>query len=172
MSMDVKRIELPSGRWWEIEGRPRWKHLREMTRLRGGDTGGEESVGGLAEEALAVLTTAWGFEEPVCPESVRNREPGDLAAALAEAGAVMERLSRVRKERDALAVELFAGLVRGEESEAFEEARLMCRTGWTWDELQETPADVVEMMSVYLSVVEAMESGGSVGAKGGGDGVR
>ena len=54
--------------------------------------------------------------------------------------------------------------------EAFEEAHLMWRTGWTWQQLQKTPADVVELMSVYLSVVDAMESGGSVGAEGDGDG--
>ena len=117
-----------------------------------------------------MLTTGWGFEEPVSPASVLDREPDDLAAALAEAGSVMERLFEVRKHRDALAMELFAGLMAGRVPAAFEEVHLMSRTGWTWEQLQETPADVVEMMSVYLSVVDAMESGGSVGAEGDGDG--
>ena len=62
------------------------------------DTAGQAD-GDLAEETLALLTTGCGFEEPVCPASVRNREADDLAAALAEAGAVMERLFKVRKER-------------------------------------------------------------------------
>ena len=169
MSKTVKRIELPSGRWWEIEERPRWKHLRAMADRPDSDTAGQAD-GDLAEEMLALLTTGWGFEEPVCPASVRNREADDLAAALAEAGAVMERLFKVRKERDALTMELFAGLMAGRAPAAFDEAHLMSRTGWTWQELQDTPADVVELMSVYLSVVDAMESGGSVGVEGDGDG--
>ena len=170
MNRRVKRIELPSGRWWEIEKRPRWKHLRAMGAQRGAGAAGQADRGELADETLAVLTKAWGFEEPVCPASVRNREPDDVAAVLAEVGAVMERLLRARKDRDALAMELFAGLMEGRVPEAFEEAHLMWRTGWTWQQLQETPADVVELMSAYLSVVDAMESGGSVGVEGDGDG--
>lgn len=175
MSSSVKRIELPSGRWWEIEGRPQWKHLREMSCASrradpGGGKAGEGSLGELVEEALALLTTEWGFEEPVCPASVRNRELADVAAVLAEAEPVVTGMLRTRKERAALAMELFAGLMKGEAPAAFEEVHLMSRTGWTWEQLQETPADVVELMSVYLSVVEAMESGGTVGAEGNGDG--
>ena len=171
MNRRVKRIELPSGRWWEIEKRPRWKHLRAMGgQSRRRSETGQADRGELADETLAVLTKAWGFEEPVCPASVRNREPDDVAAVLAEIGAVMERLLRARKDRDVLAMELFAGLMEGRVPEAFEEAHLMWRTGWTWQQLQETPADVVELMSAYLSVVDAMESGGSVGVEGDGDG--
>ena len=170
MNRRVKRIELPSGRWWEIEKRPRWKHLRAMAGQSGAGETGQADRGELADETLAVLTKAWGFEEPVCPASVRNREPDDVAAVLAEIGAVMERLLRARKDRDVLAMELFAGLMEGRVPEAFEEAHLMWRTGWTWQQLQETPADVVELMSVYLSVVDAMQSGGSVGVGGDGDG--
>ena len=162
-------MEMPSGRWWEIEERPRWKHLRAIAGLPDRDKAGGAGRD-LAEETLAVLTTDWGFEEPVSPAAVLDREPDDLASALAEAGSVMERLFEVRKHRDALAMELFAGLMAGRVPEAFEEVHLMSRTGWTWEQLQETPADVVEMMSVYLSVVDAMESGGSVGAEGDGDG--
>ena len=162
-------MEMPSGRWWDMEERPRWKHLRAIAGLPDGDEAGGTDRD-LAEETLAVLTTDWGFEEPVSPASVLDREPDDLASALAEAGSVMERLFEVRKHRDALAMELFAGLMAGRVPEAFEEVHLMSRTGWTWEQLQETPADVVEMMSVYLSVVDAMESGGSVGAEGDGDG--
>ena len=170
MNRSVKRIELPSGRWWEIEKRPRWKHLRAMGAQRGAGAAGQADRGELADETLAVLTKAWGFEEPVCAASVGKREPDDVAAVLAEIGAVMERLLRARKDRDALAMELFAGLMEGRVPEAFEEAHLMWRTGWTWQQLQETPADVVELMSAYLSVVDAMESGGSVGVEGDGDG--
>ena len=169
MNRSVKRIELPSGRWWEVEERPRWKHLRAMADLPDSDAAGQAN-GDLADETLAVLTKAWGFEEPVCAASVGKREPDDVAAVLAEVGAVMERLLRARKDRDALAMELFAGLMEGRVPEAFEEAHLMWRTGWTWQQLQETPADVVELMSAYLSVVDAMESGGSVGVEGDGDG--
>ena len=140
-----------------------------MADLPDSDAAGQAN-GDLADETLAVLTKAWGFEEPVCTASVGKREPDDVAAVLAEVGAVMERLLRARKDRDALAMELFAGLMESRVPEAFEEAHLMWRTGWTWQQLQETPADVVELMSAYLSVVDAMESGGSVGVEGDGDG--
>ena len=171
MSKSVRRIELPSGRWWEVEERPRWRHLRAMAAQRGAGAAGQADRGELADETLAVLTTAWGFEDPVSAASVGKREPDDVAAVLAEVGAVMERLLRAREDRDALAMELFAGLMEGRAPEAFEEAHMMWRTGWTWQELQDTPADVVELMSVYLSVVDAMESGGSVDAEGNDDGV-
>ena len=169
MSKSVKRMEMPSGRWWEIEERPRWKHLRAIAGLPDRDEAGQAS-GDLAEGTLAVLTTGWGFEEPVSPAAVLNREPDDLAAALDGAGAVMERLFKVRKHLDALAMELFAGLMSGQAPAEFTDVHLMSRTGWTWEQLQETPADVVELMSVYLSVVDAIESGGSVGTEGDGDG--
>ena len=170
MSDTLKRVELPSGRWWEVEGRPRWRHLRELAARRGLGSPMQASYSDLADVALVLLTTAWSFEEPVCPASVRNREPDDVAAVLTEVAEAMEHLVRTRRDKGALAMKLFAGLMQGRVPEAFEEVDLMSRTGWTWEQLQETPADVVELTSVYLSVVEAIETGGSVGAEVGGDG--
>ncbi len=171
MSASVKRIELPSGRWWEIEKRPRWKHLRAVACLSRQAGRRDRDEDDLANDTLAALTTAWGFEEPVCAAAMRNRAPDDLAAALAEALPAMERLLTARERRAAKSMALFEGLMRGRAPEDFEEVRLMSKTGWTWQELQDTPADVVELMSIYLSVVEAMETGGSVEAKEDADGV-
>ena len=38
----------------------------------------------------------------------------------------------------------------------------MAVTGWTWSELQETPADVVEDLALYLAVKDTWEHGGEL----------
>ena len=38
----------------------------------------------------------------------------------------------------------------------------MAATGWSWQTLQETPADVVQKMAVYLTVTQTIQSKGSL----------
>ena len=52
---------------------------------------------------------------------------------------------------------LFAGLISGHLPEAFSEVHLMASTGWSWDTLQKTPADVVRRMVTYLAVNRAID---------------
>ena len=69
---DVKRIELPSGGWWDILVRPRWKHVVQWN-------GGSPD---LVERALVSLTTAWSFPDEVSLETLAQRETDDLLAVL------------------------------------------------------------------------------------------
>ena len=57
---------------------------------------------------------------------------------------------------------LFAALASGRVPAEFAEAHLMLETGWSWRELQDTPADVVERTWVYLAVRGAREGGGAL----------
>ena len=47
----VIRVELPSGGWWELESRPRWKHVREWA-----SEVGRLSAGEVADRVLVSLT--------------------------------------------------------------------------------------------------------------------
>ena len=164
-SQTVKRIDLPSGGWWELETRPRWKHVREWSHNRAGRHRGPSDAlydeQDLVERVLVSLTPGWSFPEPVSIEGLAERDERDVIAA-------MEML---RREIVTLldgcspnlqAEELFACLVTGRVPHEFAEAHLMALTGWSWQALQETPADVVERMSIYLAVKQTRETGGGL----------
>ena len=78
-----------------------------------------------------------------------------LTAPLAEARSCKE-----------LAEGLFEGLVAGRIPEEFADVHLMASTGWSYNELLRTPADVVERMATYLSVRAAYETGRRDGSRG------
>lgn len=142
------RLDLPSGGWWEFATRPTWRQVGLW----------REGGPALVECALAGLTVAWSFPEPVDARSVSARRPGDLAEALAFVQ------DRVIAPLDAatpreMAESLFAGLVAGQLPDAFLESHVMAATGWDWNTLQETPADVVQRMAVYLAVRLARDTG-------------
>ena len=148
---DIKRIELPSGGWWKIVVRPRWKHVAQWT-----DEGTD-----LVERALASLTIAWSFEDEVSLETLAQRDPGDLVAVLeAFRREVVPYLDEGSPQ--SMAEELFSGLVAGRIPPQFSEVHLMASTGWSWETLQETPADVVRMMTLYLAVRHVRDSGGTL----------
>ncbi len=151
----VIRVELPSGGWWELESRPRWKHVRKRA-----SEAGRPGAGETADRALVSLTVAWSFEDEVCVSALSRRSPRDLTSAF---GALHDRvLSPLVGPIRQMAEELFAGLVSRMVPTGFVEAHVMATTGWDWATLQRTPADVVQRMVVYLAVREARANGGSL----------
>lgn len=147
----VVRVALPSGGWWELETRPRWKHVRLWSN----------DCVLLIEQALASLTVAWSFEDEVTSKTVSNRDEDDQIAILEIFHReVVPRLEAASPRR--MAEELFAGLMKGQMPPQFDETHIMASTGWSWQTLQETPADVVQKMSVYLAVTRTMQNRGSL----------
>ena len=152
----VRRVELPSGGWWEIETRPRWRHVREWANSADGLAG--LSGADLSQHALISLTTAWSFQDEISLETLAHRDAEDVLAAMEILKREVAPLWDSDSPRE-LAEALFAGLVRGRVPGEFADVHLMALTGWSWDTLMKTPADVVERMAIYLAVKEARESG-------------
>ena len=148
----VARIDLPSGGWWEIQTRPLWKHVCDWALEAQEDRGAP----GLVERALVSLTTAWSFADEVCLETLAQRHADDLIAVLEVFHREVAPLLRGDSIRE-MAEELFAEMIAGRIPGQFSEAHLMAVTGWSWHTLQETPADVVEKMSIYLAVTQARD---------------
>ena len=148
MCEPLRRVDLPSGGWWEIVTRPRWKHLRQWVEADGDD---------LVDRALLSLTTAWSFGQDISLASLRQREPRDLVAILKT---FREEVIPWLEESDLkdMAEELFAGMVEGRVPRRFLEVHLMAATGWSWQTLRTTPADVVQRMAVYLAVKQAQDN--------------
>ena len=40
----------------------------------------------------------------------------------------------------------------------FSDVSLMSATGWSWRELQETPAETVHLMSIYITIKNATDN--------------
>ena len=164
-SETVRRVALPSGGWWDLIVRPRWKHVRDFLCIdeRLASLCDRERLGpaSIAERALASLTTGWSFREPVSAESLAHRDRNDLMAVM---GVLEREVVPALGDHDprALAEELFEGLARGSVPHEFAEVHIMARTGWSWATLQETPADVVERMALYLAVTQAREAEGTL----------
>ncbi|MCH8184787.1 MAG: hypothetical protein IH862_01655 [Chloroflexi bacterium] len=148
---EVYRVELPSGGWWDIFVRPTWAHLSEWS-----DAGDE-----LVDRALVSLTAGWSFSGPASVEAIASRDPEDLIAVLEAFKRCVAPYLATRSLR-AEAEELFAALMSGQVPAAFVEAHLMAATGWSWQRLQETPADIVRRMGTYLAVARAVEGGGAL----------
>ena len=155
MPSNVRRVGLPSGGWWDISTRPTWADVSGWGNKPQG-----ESDPGLVERALASLTTAWSFAEEISLESVALRDAADLVAVLE--AALGDVRSRVAKDPGEMAEDLFAALAVRRVPPQFEEVHLMAATGWSWETLQRTPADVVEKMAVYLAVVQTRDIGGAL----------
>lgn len=143
IAMTTKRITLPSGGWWEFNPRPLWKHLRHWAS--------HDSEADLVERALASLTVAWSFPEQVSPEALACLGAEDRIAMLDAFHREISPYLRSESPK-AMAEALLTNLVRGHIPSEFAEAHIMAATGWTWQTLQETPADVVQKMAIYLAV--------------------
>lgn len=159
----VVRVKLPSGGWWDIRTRPLWKDVSEWRRPV---PGGVETPG-LLESALVSLTTGWSFSEDIGTQSLASRDDDDVAAVLEVFCAQADFLGAAGRSGED-AERLFAALASGRVPADFAEAHLMLETGWSWRELQDTPADVVERTWVYLAVREAREVGGALDLSEGG----
>ena len=148
---EVYRVELPSGGWWDIFVRPTWSHL----------SGWSDAGTDLVDRALTSLTAGWSFSEPASLETVAARDPEDLIAVL-EAFKRYAAPYLVTRSLRAEAEELFVALMSGQVPAAFVETHLMAATGWSWQRLQKTPADVARRMATYLAVARAVEGGGAL----------
>ena len=142
---EVYRVELPSGGWWDIFVRPRWAHLSDD----------------LVDRALVSLTAGWSFSGPATVEAIASRDLEDLIVVLEAFKRCAAPYLATRSLR-AEAEELFAALMSGQVPAAFVETHLMAATGWSWQMLRETPADVVRGMATYLAVARAVEGGGAL----------
>ena len=156
------RVALPTGGWWDVETRPTWAQVKEWQRWAAEDDTFPERV-------LAQLTLGWSFLEAVSAEAVARRSEADVAAAMAAVERRAVPLTDARSSKE-LAEGLFEGLVTGRIPEEFADVHLMASTGWCYDELLRTPADVVERMATYLSVRATYETGGAMEVEGNGDG--
>ena len=148
----IERIPLPSGGWWDIETRPLWSHVRQWA------SGPED---GLVEKALAALTSDWSFHDEPTESAVSSRDEEDLGAVLEVFKREVSPLFDGRGRRPQ-AEALFANLVSGVVPVDFTEAHMLAATGWSWQVLQDTPADVVRDLELYLEVSRAVETGGSL----------
>ncbi len=151
----MARVKLPSGGWWDIRTRPLWKDVSDWRRsVRGGT-----ETAGLLERALVSLTAGWSFCDEIGAQGLASRDDEDVAAVLEVfCGQADLFAGASRSVEDA--ERLFAALASGRVPSDFAEAHLMLETGWSWRELQDTPADVVERTWVYLAVRAAREGGG------------
>ena len=152
------RVTLPSGGWWDVETRPTWGQTQQWARWADDDA--------LPERALAQLTLAWSFYDAVDVDGVSHRSPADVAAAMEAVERLAAPLADARSIKES-AESLFEGLAAGRVPEEFADVHLMAATGWSYDVLMRTPADVVERMSIYLSVRAARETGGTLEIEGG-----
>ena len=115
----------------------------------------------LAELALVSLTTAWSFPEAITMFSLSHRDAEDVIAAMELLRRAVASLSEAPSP-ELLAEGLFSGLARGEVPDEFVEAHIMALTGWSWETLMETPADVIERLAIYLAVKQVRAVGGTL----------
>ena len=144
-----RRLTLPGGGWWDLSLRPLWKHVKLWK-------GGDEC---LVEAAILHLTLDWSFEEPITIDSLKARDPDDLACVVE---AIISTFAKPFESKRVMAEKLYRGLNGGVLTDEFAEVHIMAATGWSWQELQNTPADVVEMMVTYLCVTQAISSGSTL----------
>jgi len=156
------------------QGLERWRgsvcHREDGGRSRHGLYGGisvsgreteHQGDGRLVDRVVVSLTTAWSFDMPVELEKLAFVDLADMAAVL---DVLIEQVSRysILEERKEMAEELFTGMAVGLVREEFAEVHVMSVAGWSWEELQETPVDVVERMALYKAVTDTMRSGGTL----------
>jgi hypothetical protein len=152
MDQNLRRLELPSGGWWALDTRISHRVASELfTLLKSNDSAGLGRV-------LFGMTVAWGFSDRPSAEAVMQREIGDIEVATSVIrDDLIPGLRRWTSTEEAERV--FEALVSGQTPSGYSDIALMESTGWSWQELQDTPEDVVRGMRVYLSVKSAVEQG-------------
>ncbi|MDP6452221.1 MAG: hypothetical protein QF898_02840 [SAR202 cluster bacterium] len=122
--------------------------------------GGEVALLG---QILSCMTVEWGFDESPSAESVMRRDVRDIEAATTALREKMIPALRNLNSTDE-AERVFEALVAGRVPDGYRDEALMAETGWTWQELQDTPEDVARRMRVFLSVRYAVERGWESGS--------
>jgi hypothetical protein len=151
-AQSLRRLELPSGGWWVLDTRISHRVSSELfTLLKGNESAGLGRV-------LSGMTVAWGFSDSPSAEAVMQREIGDIEAAMA---IIRDNLIPALRHWSSTeeAERVFEALVSGQVPCGYSDVALMESTGWSWQELQDTPEDVVRGMRMYLSVKSAVEQG-------------
>ena len=148
---ELRRISLPSGGWWAVRTRPTWKDAKAIG----------EGDGGRLNSFLVAITESWSFEDTVSTETLAHRDECDVDVVLRVIGeTVLPWLDMDPPETMAKA--LFAGMSAGQVPEDFFDVQLMASTGWSWQDLQSAPADVVLKMAVFLAVSQIKAQGGAL----------
>jgi hypothetical protein len=104
------------------------------------------------------MTVAWSFVESPSPDSVMEREVSDIEVATSVIrDELIPALQRWASTEEAERV--LEALVSGRVPCGYSDVALMESTGWSWQELQDTPEGVVRGMRMYLSVKSVVEQG-------------
>jgi hypothetical protein len=151
-AQSLRRLELPSGGWWVLDTRISHRVASELIALlNSNDSAGLGRV-------LSGMTVDWGFSDSPSAEAVMQREIGDIEAATSVIrDDLIPALQRSASTEEAERV--FEALVSGQMPGGYSDIALMESTGWSWQELQETPEGVVRGMRMYLSVKSVVEQG-------------
>jgi hypothetical protein len=88
-STTLKRIDLPSGNWWEIETRPKWGEMMKIRKVvvKMTDDGAEGED--FLTEVMAMLTRGWSYQNGEGPlevsvESINELDLMDAAEIMHE----------------------------------------------------------------------------------------
>lgn len=85
---EIRRVELPSGGWWDLETEPTWGEVIDyqaeaLSRLSSeGDEDDPAVLVGLSNLPLLRFTRAWSFPEQINEDTLRQRSALDLVPVL------------------------------------------------------------------------------------------
>ncbi|HHZ63134.1 MAG TPA: hypothetical protein EYN53_10910 [Dehalococcoidia bacterium] len=119
--------------------------------MHGGDT---TAIG----HVLSCMTVAWGFDDIPSVEAVTQRDFRDIEAAAMVLRDELIPALRILETTDE-AERVFGALVADRIPDDYRDEPLVADTGWSWQELQDTPEDVARRMRLYLSVRSVVERG-------------
>ena len=76
--MEIKRIDLPSGGWWDLMCKPTWREFREIQAKLQAIAGKPD----FEEQSLAIFTSAWSFDKPITDDYISSLDALDVAKAM------------------------------------------------------------------------------------------
>lgn len=79
MSGDIKRVELPSGGWWDLRKPTKWSDHVKWTEILLNRTGDNDPR--LSDKILIAFTEAWSFEAEPSIEAMDDLDIDDVIAA-------------------------------------------------------------------------------------------
>lgn len=103
----LRRIELPSGGWWEIETRPNWGEMMAIRKIlvKMGDEGAEGED--YLTTVMVLLTRNWSYQNEegpleICVESINGLDIMDASEIMYEVNeTVIPLLNRVAERGSA-----------------------------------------------------------------------